>query len=221
MQTTDYLISASNEGVSPAIPRLIDAAVASFDADRDTSRSYLLRALAILRAKRGGCTGAKSARRSESRGGLLAWQLNRVVDYIEAHLADKITGKALAALINVSVSQLFRAFKVSVGVTPFQYIAGRRVELACTMMRKTREPLAQVAVACGLCDQAHFSRTFRRVIGTTPSAWRRYDECVDGDSKAVLLSPGRREHSSVIREVEMGREAEPSFAKILGGSTQA
>jgi hypothetical protein len=48
----DDLINAANEDVAAAIPSLIDAAVASFDADRDTSRHYLLRASALLRVKR-------------------------------------------------------------------------------------------------------------------------------------------------------------------------
>jgi transcriptional regulator GlxA family with amidase domain len=169
----DDLINAANEDVAAAIPSLIDAAVASFDADRDTSRHYLLRASALLRVKRRARTGAESARRSESRGGLVAWQLNRVVDYIETHLADKITAMDLADLINVSMGQLFRAFKISVGVPPFHYLARRRIEFACTMMRTTREPLSQVAVACGLCDQAHLCRVFRRMTGMSPSAWRR------------------------------------------------
>ena len=163
----------SLEDIPAAIPSLIDAAVAAFDADRDTSRRYLLRASALLRVKRGACVDADSARPSESRSGLLAWQLNRVTDYIEAHLADKITAMNLADLINVSVGRLTRAFKVSVGVPPFHYIGRRRVELACTMMRTTREPLSQLALACGLSDQAHLSRVFRRITGMTPSAWRR------------------------------------------------
>ena len=169
----DDLINAPNEDVPAAIPSLIDAAVASFDADRDSSRRYLLRASALLRVKRVARTGAEGVRRSESRGGLLAWQLNRVVDYIEAHLADKITAVDLADLIRVSTGQLFRAFKISVGVTPFHYLATRRVELACSMMRTTQEPLSRIAVACGLCDQAHLCKVFRRVTGMSPSAWRR------------------------------------------------
>ena len=168
----DDLIDAPNEDIPAAIPSLIDAAVAAFDADRDSSRRYLLRASALLRVKRAARTGAERVRRSESRGGLLAWQLNRVVDYIETHLADKITAVDLADLIKVSMGQLFRAFKISVGVTPFNYLARRRVELACSMMRTTREPLSQIAVACGLCDQAHLCKVFRRVTGTSPSAWR-------------------------------------------------
>jgi transcriptional regulator GlxA family with amidase domain len=169
----DVPTNTPNESFPAAIPSLIDAALAAIDADRDISRRYLLRASAILRVKRGARTDADSAARIEPRGGMLAWQLNRVVDYIETHLADKITAIDLAGVIDVSVGQLFRAFKVSVGVPPFHYIMGRRVELACTMMRTTGEPLSQIALACGLCDQAHFSKVFRRITGMRPSAWRR------------------------------------------------
>ena len=163
----------SLEDIPAAVPSLIDAAVAAFDADRDTSRRYLLRASALLRVKCGACAHAEGARLSESRGGLLQWQLNRVVDYIETHLAEKMKVADLADLIDVSVGQMIRAFKVSVGVPPFHYIARRRVELACTMMSTTREPLSQIAIACGLCDQAHLCKVFRRMIGMSPSTWRR------------------------------------------------
>ena len=163
----------SFEDIPAAIPSLIDAAVVAFDADRDTSRRYLLRASALLRVGCGTCADAEGARPSASRGGLLAWQLNRVIDYIETHLAEKITAMDLADLINVSVGQLIRAFKISAGVPPFHYIASRRVELACTMMSTTREPLSQIAIACGLCDQAHLCKVFRRMIGMSPSNWRR------------------------------------------------
>jgi transcriptional regulator GlxA family with amidase domain len=167
----DDPIDAPDEDIPTAIPSLIDAAVAAFDEDRDRSRRYLLRASALLGVKRG-ARSAESTRRSD-RGGLLAWQLNRIVDHIETHLADKITAIDLADLIKTSVGQLFRAFKISVGVTPFHYIARRRLERACTMIRTTREPLSQVAIACGVCDQAYLCKMFRRMIGMSPSAWRR------------------------------------------------
>ena len=182
----------SFEDIPAAIPSLIDAAVAAFDADRDTSRRYLMRASALLRVKSGACADAEGARPSESRGGLLAWQLNRVVDYIETHLAEKIMVTDLAELIDVSVGQLFRAFKASVGLPPFHYIARRRVELACTMMSTTREPLAQIAIACGMCDQAHLSNAFRRMIGMSPLVWRREQEmCRVGRMSPGMAAPDR------------------------------
>jgi AraC family transcriptional regulator len=159
--------------IPAAVPGLIDAAVAAFDADRDTSRRYLLRALALLRARRKAGVDNAIAWEPSLRGGLATWQLNRVVDFIEAHMAEKIRASDLARLINVSVGQLFRAFKVSVGVTLFHYIARRRLEVARTMLRTTNEPLSQIAVACGLSDQSHFCRVFHRIMGVSPAAWRR------------------------------------------------
>jgi AraC-like DNA-binding protein len=41
------------------------------------------------------------------------------------------------------------------------------------MMSTTREPLSQIAIACGLCDQAHLCKVFRRMLGMSPSTWRR------------------------------------------------
>ena len=84
-----------------------------------------------------------------------------------------MTAKELSGLIEISPGQMFRAFMVSVGVSPHQYIIRRRVELACTLMRTAQEPLAQIAVACGFCDQSHFCRVFRQMTGISPSAWRR------------------------------------------------
>jgi AraC family transcriptional regulator len=40
-------------------------------------------------------------------------------------------------------------------------------------MLQTSLPLAQIAVDCGLADQAHFNRSFRRFVGQSPGAWRR------------------------------------------------
>jgi transcriptional regulator GlxA family with amidase domain len=170
------LSNASNHHIPATVPSLIDAALAAFDADRDASRRYLLCASVMLGLQRAAFC-AESTR--SDRGGLLAWQLKRVVDYIEAHLTDRIAAVDLAALINVSTGKLYRAFKISVGVTPFRYIGRRRLELACTMIRTTREPLSQIALACGVCDQAHLCKLFRRLIGTSPSDWRR-QQLMDG-----------------------------------------
>ena len=191
------------EDIPAAVPSLIDAAVAAFDADRDTSRRYLLRASALLRLKCGACAHAEGARPLESRGGLLAWQLNRVADYIETHLAEKIMVTDLADLIGVSVGQMIRAFKISVGVPPCHYIASRRVELACTMMSTTREPLSQIAIACGMCDQAHLSRVFRRRIGMSPSAWRREQEMSGVDNMSLgMAAPDRGLQGAGLRMVQ-------------------
>lgn len=170
LDTCESFSETLPEGVN-AVATLIASAVATFDADRNASRRYLLRASALLQA----CASQEANERHDarSRAGLPGWQLNRVVDYIEAHLAERITGKDLATLIDVSIGHFFRAFKTSVGIPPLQYIASRRLELVCLLLRTTLEPLSQIAVTAGFCDQSHLCRVFRRVLGMTPVAWRR------------------------------------------------
>jgi AraC family transcriptional regulator len=206
------------EDIPAAIPSLINAAVAAFDADRDTSRRYLLRASALLR---GACAEAEGARPSASRGGLLAWQLNRVIDHIETHLAEKMTVTDLADLINVSVGQLIRAFKISVGIPPFHYIASRRVELACTMMSTRREPLSQIAIACGLCDQAHLCKVFRRMIGMSPSAWRREQEMGAADPVVLRGYTSSGPAISAAKVSAMASTAACTGPEVMAGITEA
>jgi AraC family transcriptional regulator len=168
----DNVINPPHEDIPASVPRLIDAALAVFDTDRDASRRYLSSASVLFGAKRG-ARNSECTNQSKSRRGLLAWEMNRLVHYIETHLADKITAKDLASLIDVSEGRLFRAFKISLGMTPRHYVTTRRVERVCTMLITTQAPLAQLALACGFCDQAHLCRLFRRTVGMPPSAWRR------------------------------------------------
>lgn len=156
------------------IASLIESAAASFEAEPDSSRDYLSRAAALLRAH--GATRPQSGERKAGSlpyAGLLGWQISRIVEHVDSSLAKSIEAKDLAALTGLSLGRLFRAFKVSVGVPPFQYIAQRRIERACQMMRTTLLPLREVAIACGFRHHAQFSRVFRRLVGQTPSHWRR------------------------------------------------
>ncbi len=54
-----------------------------------------------------------------------------------------------------------------------EYVVVRRVERAKAMISGTREPLAEVALACGFADQAHLNRRFRDIVGISPGRWRR------------------------------------------------
>lgn len=87
-------------------------------------------------------------------GGLAIWQARRTLAYIEANLASKMDLGDLANLVALSRSHFSRAFKRCVGLSPMEYVIMRRVERAKSMISGTREPLAEVALACGFADQA-------------------------------------------------------------------
>jgi AraC-like DNA-binding protein len=112
-----------------------------------------------------------------ARGGFAPWQKRRVASYLVDHLEQSIRIKMLAQMVSLSTSQFCRAFKQSFGKSPHAHLMELRVARAKQMMLTTREPLSQIALACGLADQAHLSKIFRRYVGQSPSVWRRlHDE---------------------------------------------
>jgi len=107
------------------------------------------------------------------RQGLAPWQVRRVLAHIDANLGKAIRNKDLADIARRSEFHFNVAFRNSVGHSPHEYIIRRRMERAQGLMLSTDAPLSQIAFECGLADQAHFTRLFRRVVGETPAAWRR------------------------------------------------
>jgi AraC family transcriptional regulator len=116
---------------------------------------------------------AEPAEKLCARGGLAPWQRRKVEQYLREHLEHPVQVDELAQLIPLSVSHFCRAFKETFGDTPHAYLIRLRLELAQQTMLATDEPLSQIALASGFADQAHLSKQFRRVLGETPSAWRR------------------------------------------------
>jgi len=107
------------------------------------------------------------------RGGLAPWQLARVRQHIDRHLASRLTNSGLAALVRLSEDHFARAFKASVGCPPHTYVVARRVERAKTLMLRSDLPLSQIALAAGFVDQPHLTRLFRARVGASPASWQR------------------------------------------------
>lgn len=108
-----------------------------------------------------------------ARQGLAPWQIRRVLAHIEANLSTPIRNKELAAIARLSTFHFAVAFRNSVGEPPHTHIIRRRVERAQGLMLSTDRSLSDIAVECGLADQAHFTRLFRKIVGESPAAWRR------------------------------------------------
>ena len=166
--------------------RIADAVVVS---DQARARQLIDRVMDILRMtldERGNAAAA------EARTGRLApWQERRLKAHIEANLTVSLTTVDLAAVVNLSPSYFSRAFKRSFGTPPHSYLTIRRTMRAQDLMLTTDEPLSQIAIACGLVDQSHLCRLFRRTVGRNPRAWRRaFKEDAAGDlAKPMQFQP--------------------------------
>ena len=104
--------------------------------------------------------------------GLSPQRLQRVREYVEAHLDDDLSLIVLAGVACLSPYHFSRSFKLAVGVGPQGYVIERRVERAKTLMRRTRQPLASIALEAGFTDQSHLTQVFRRATGVTPGQFR-------------------------------------------------
>jgi transcriptional regulator GlxA family with amidase domain len=87
---------------------------------------------------------------------------------MEAHIAEPLERRELAARAGVSLRQLERLFAHHIGQTIGQHYLGLRLDAARRLLRETGLSRLDVAVACGFADVSHFSRSFRRRFGQSP-----------------------------------------------------
>jgi AraC family transcriptional regulator len=95
-------------------------------------------------------------------------QLSKIMMHLENHLDETISVKRLAGLVGLSEFHFSRAFKAALGDSPYRYLLRRRLEVAKHLLLSTKMSLAEVALEVGFSSQAHFTSTFKRLLGVTP-----------------------------------------------------
>lgn len=157
------------------------------DDERDSASEYLGRAAEMLHE----LERSRAVVGRRIRGGLAPWQVRKVQAHIVAHLDQPIRSRDLAAILRMEPCHFSRAFRNSFGEPPIEYLIRRRMERAQELMLSTDAPLSVIALECGLADQAHFSRLFRRIVGESPRAWRRARVAAVTASSTIVQSPCR------------------------------
>jgi AraC family transcriptional regulator len=110
---------------------------------------------------------------SEARGGLPIWQLRKVEDYVSSYLAEEIAVEKLAELVELSPFHFFHVFKESTGMSPLQFVTRERITRAQQLIRETSRSLMEITLEVGYTSASHFAQVFRRVVGVTPSQFRK------------------------------------------------
>jgi len=95
-----------------------------------------------------------------------------IFEYIDARLGYDLNLDELSTHVAMSKYHFLRTFKHASGMTPHQYILGRRLRAAATALRTTKKPVARLALDQGFGDLSTFNHSFRRVMGVTPTAYR-------------------------------------------------
>lgn len=104
---------------------------------------------------------------SRTRGALGKEVLERLNDYVLAHLDEPIEVASLANIAGRSPFHFTRVFRRSVGMTPHRYVVRLRLQRAIELVRGGQSSLAEIAARTGFADQSHLSRWIKRVHGVS------------------------------------------------------
>lgn len=95
-----------------------------------------------------------------------------ILQYIKAHLTEKLSIDTLSQMAYMSKASFFRAFKCELGVSPVDYIIKERIQLAKQFLQNPYCSIADACFKAGFNNQHYFSRAFRKIEGTTPSIYK-------------------------------------------------
>lgn len=103
-----------------------------------------------------------------------AARIKRVLDHINAHLAEPLDLATLASVANFSSWHFHRVFQALTGETAAAHVRRRRLEVAAgRLLSSPDEPVLAIALDVGFGSAAVFTRAFRAHFGATPTEWRR------------------------------------------------
>ena len=100
-------------------------------------------------------------------------RLLRARDAMDRAYAEPLDVPALARIAHICPAHFIRTFRATFGETPHRYLQRRRVERAMFLLRETDQSVTDVCLAVGFTSLGTFSRTFRDIIGESPTAYRR------------------------------------------------
>ena len=99
-------------------------------------------------------------------------QIERAIDYINAHYSEDISLEEISECANMSKNYFCSLFKRLNGMSPWDYITVKRIELACSLLKSTEGSMIDIACECGFNNSANFNRAFRKVTGSSPRDYR-------------------------------------------------
>lgn len=103
-------------------------------------------------------------------------RLLRARDEMDRSYADALDIEALARSVHLSRAHFIRSFRDAFGEPPHRYLQRRRIERAMAFLRETDRPVSEISIDVGFLSLGTFSRTFREIVGVSPSAYRTREQ---------------------------------------------
>lgn len=105
-------------------------------------------------------------------------EMRRVKHYLDTHVAELVSIGEMAALIYRSPDYLIRHFKEETGLTPYQYLLKRKLQVAANLLRDTTLSVGEIAMQLGYEDAHYFSGLFKKETGVPPRQYRKDYHCM-------------------------------------------
>ena len=139
-------------------------------------------------------------------------RLLRARDAMDRAYAEPLSVRSVAAVAHVSPAHFIRSFRSVFGVTPHRYLQRRRVERSMFLLRETDRSVTDICFDIGFTSLGTFSRTFRQIVGETPSAYRQgHGPIVAPHCVQLAAMRPRRTADEIIQSSSFG-EAVPASA---------
>ena len=100
-------------------------------------------------------------------------EMSEVLEYVRENHGDPIKVGELAKMVHLSPSQFDRRFHKVFHITPTRHILNVRIRAACNRLTATHDTIASIALETGFYDHSHFVRNFKKLMGVSPSAYRK------------------------------------------------
>ncbi len=100
-------------------------------------------------------------------------QLDKIKNYVQTHLDEKINIPILYRLCGLSEGYFYVAFKQATGLTPHQYITSVRMKEAKRLLLQSKQSIIQTGMAVGYENPAHFCQVFKKEAGVSPRKFRK------------------------------------------------
>ncbi len=150
------------------------------DIMRNTEEFYQEEAAGLLTALLAGIARNNQETSEKEESGLedskFSVMIAQTLQYISTHYAEPIKVKELASICHISETHFRRIFSSYMNMSPLEYINQVRIRMACEHLKRTDEPIAEIAVKCGFSTNSTFNRNFKQLLGVTPMEWRKRPE---------------------------------------------
>lgn len=98
--------------------------------------------------------------------------INKIVSYLYTHIENHLSLKEIANDMNISMGYLSSCFKKNMGVSVMNYYKKIKIERSKTLLLSSNKSIMEISTLLGFCDQCHFTKTFKNIVGITPTEYK-------------------------------------------------